>query len=68
MTKTATYSKHVDAEGRVSVFRLQVPLALALGLYDDLTDEQLTEHYHDIMEVISKRERQTSYSIHRQDG
>jgi hypothetical protein len=44
----------VDSDGNISVFVLQVPLALALGLYEKLTDEELDEHYYDIR---AERER-----------
>lgn len=48
----------VDNEGRISVMRLRVPLAIALGLYEQLTDEQLDDHYHDICAERERRKEQ----------
>lgn len=47
-------SRKVDANGKISVFDLRVPLALALGLYEKLTKKELEEHYYDIR---AERER-----------
>lgn len=45
-----------DKAGRISVFDLQVPLNLALGLYERLSDEELEEHYQDIKAEKVRRE------------
>lgn len=39
----------------VRLAAVQVPLALALGRYEALTDEELDEHYHDIRVERSRR-------------
>lgn len=52
---TFTSSK-VDENGRIGVFDLRVPLALALGLYERLTDQELEEHYYDIKHEYERRE------------
>lgn len=38
-------------------FRLQVPVALAAGQYERLTDEELEDHYNDI---AAERQRRAS--------
>lgn len=48
-------SEKVDKDGRISLFDLQVPLALALGLYEKLTDEELEEHFYDIRAEVRRR-------------
>ncbi len=45
----------VDDSGKISVFAIKVPLALALGLYEKLTDEELIEHYFDIQAEFDRR-------------
>ena len=45
----------VDEEGKIKVFDLRVPLALALGLYEKLTDKELEEHYYDIQHELARR-------------
>lgn len=50
----------VDTEGKISVFHLQVPLALALGHYEKLTDKELEEHYYDIRAERERRENHSS--------
>jgi hypothetical protein len=50
----------VDSTGRPVVFadkgfRLQVPVALAAGRYEQLTDEELEEHYFDIRAEVRRR-------------
>lgn len=45
----------VDEEGKIKVFDLRVPLALALGLYEKLTDKELEEHYYDIKHELARR-------------
>lgn len=40
-----------------SILRLQVPLALAAGLYEKLTDEELFDHYCDIQAEYIRRGR-----------
>lgn len=47
-------STRVDDDGKLSVFDLQVPLNLALGLYEKLSEKELNEHYNDIR---AERER-----------
>lgn len=44
-----------DKAGRISVFDLQVPLNLALGLYERLSDEELEEHFNDIKAERDRR-------------
>jgi hypothetical protein len=52
----ATFSSgKVDADGKLRVFDLRVPLALALGLYERLTDKELEEHYYDIKHEYERR-------------
>lgn len=50
-----TPQSKVDPEGRVHVFDLQVPLVLALGWYEDLTDDQLREHILDLLAEVRRR-------------
>lgn len=45
----------VDQKGRVNVFDIKVPLALAFGLYEQLTDEQLREHIRDLLAEVRRR-------------
>lgn len=55
--KTVTFtSKKVDKDGKLSVFDLRVPLALALGLYEKLTHKELEEHYYDIRAERQRRD------------
>lgn len=49
-----------DKSGRISVFDLQVPLNLALGLYERLTDEELEEHFNDIQAELERRSNGTA--------
>lgn len=41
-------TKKVDENGKINVFDLRVPLNLAFGWYEKLSDNELEEHYHDI--------------------
>jgi hypothetical protein len=50
-----TPQSKVDEKGRVAVFDLKVPLALALGWYEDLTDDQLREHIRDLLAEVRRR-------------
>lgn len=43
------------ANDRVLMKRLQVPVALAAGLYEHLTDEELNDHYNDITAERARR-------------
>jgi hypothetical protein len=45
----------VDANGKIAVFDLKVPLVLALGLYERLTDDQLREHIRDLLAEVRRR-------------
>ncbi len=45
----------VDENGRISVFDIKVPLALALGQYEKLTDEQVREHISDLLTEVRRR-------------
>lgn len=45
----------VDENGRIAVFDLRVPLALALGHYEKLSDEQLREHIRDLLAEVRRR-------------
>ena len=45
----------VDSKGRVSVFRLKVPLDLALGHYEKLSHIQLREHLNDLLAEVRRR-------------
>ncbi len=45
----------VDANGRISVFEIKVPLVLALGQYERLTDTEIHEHLTDIVVEIKRR-------------
>jgi Mn-dependent DtxR family transcriptional regulator len=40
---------------RLFIKRLQVPPALAAGLLENLTKEELIEHYHDIRVELQRR-------------
>lgn len=42
-------------QGLLPIDRLQVPLYLALGRYERLTDEELVDHHADIMVEIRRR-------------
>lgn len=46
---------NADKDGRISVFAIKVPLKLALGLYEQLTKEELEEHYYDIKAELERR-------------
>ena len=37
--------------------RLQVPLALATGLYEQLSDEEINDHHEDIHAELRRREQ-----------
>lgn len=39
----------------VRVDAIQVPFALAFGVYEDLTDKELNEHYDDIVAEYARR-------------
>ena len=45
----------VDDKGRVGVFDIKVPLVLAFGQYEKLTDEQLREHIRDLLAEVRRR-------------
>lgn len=45
----------VDKDGKINVFAIKVPLNLALGLYEKLTDDELFEHYWDIQAEFDRR-------------
>ena len=45
----------VDSDGRIAVFDLKVPLVLALGLYERLTDDELKEHIRDLLAEVRRR-------------
>jgi len=45
----------VDQNGRVNVFDIKVPLNLALGLYEKLTDDELREHIRDLLAEVRRR-------------
>lgn len=45
----------VDRQGRVNVFDIKVPLALAFGLYENLTDDELREHIRDMLAEVRRR-------------
>lgn len=50
-----TPASKVDANGRIAVFDLRVPLNLALGLYERLSDEELREHIRDLLAEVRRR-------------
>ena len=43
------------ADDRLLAKRLQVPVAIAAGLLERLTEEELLEHYYDIRAEIQRR-------------
>ena len=47
----------VDIEGKryIHVHRLRVPVAVALGLYERLSDKQLVEHAQDLQVEAERR-------------
>lgn len=52
---TLTPQSRVDDKGRIAVFDIKVPLVLALGLYERLSDDQLREHIRDLLAEVRRR-------------
>jgi hypothetical protein len=48
-------SNKIDQEGKVSVFSIKVPLALAFGLYEQLTITEIEEHLNDLRAELQRR-------------
>lgn len=49
--------ERIDSElNRIRVLPLNVPLALARGLYEELTDKQITAHIADMQAELARRE------------
>lgn len=45
----------IDRAGWIHTVKLRVPIDLALGLYERLSDEQLADHFWDISHEIDRR-------------
>lgn len=48
-------SIRADKDGKISVFSIKVPLDVALGLFENLNDHELEEHYYDIRAECERR-------------
>lgn len=46
----------VDDSGKINVFDLKVPLVLALGQLEKLTNDELKEHANDVAAEIRRRQ------------
>lgn len=58
----ATFETH-DGKRFVRLLKIRVPMALALGHYEDLEEDELDDHYDDIVAEYTRRKRPPPSSV-----